>query len=166
MIDAQEITLIEENLVRAVAGSVTDVSDGDWGDRNWVHIFVDFEIAQIGARSSSIAFTLAHRPQQSLEKVAFRLTPEAKQLFGTLAESMRQPGANRWSSTQLRIERDGSFAFDFSYDQPWRLGGNLIDKRFENYLELWLTTPPGGLFAQALQTESPAGLWRRLRSVF
>lgn len=143
MMHAQAIRQIQEDIVCAVAGNVADVMDGEWGDRAWVHLFVDFEIDQESARSSSIVFALARHPGQALEKVAFRLPAEAKQRFSDLAEAMCRPGEDRWSSTQLRIEADGSFAFEFSYGQPWRLGGNLIDKRFEDYLGRWLDTPAG-----------------------
>lgn len=162
--DAQAIEDIQTAIVRAVAGNVTDVMEGEWGDRQWVHLFVDFEIDQDGTRSSSISFALAHRPRQPLEKLSFRLTRDAKQGFNQLAEAMRKPGEDRWSKAQLRIGRDGRFAFEFSHDPPWRLGGKLIDKRFEDYLDRWLETEEGAPFRDGKKREpAPAlGWWRRL----
>ncbi|MFV0625429.1 hypothetical protein ACBY01_15650 [Sphingomonas sp. ac-8] len=166
--DAQHIQRIEQSIVRAVVGNVSDVMDGDWEDRHWAHLFVDIEIAQDGERDSSTTFALAHKPGQPLEKVSFRLPREAKRLFGELAEAMRRPGDDRWSSAQLRVERDGSYALEFSYDPPWRLSGNLIDKRFKDYLDRWLATPEGRQFAQEACTPRGGGwdkLVRLLRSV-
>lgn len=162
--DAQDIRRIQEDIARVVAGNVTDVMDGEWEDREWVHLFVDIEIDEDGERSSSISFALTRLPGQPLEKCAFRLASEAKQLFDELAEAMRRPGEDRWSSAQLRIERNGSFAFEFSHDPPWRLGGNLLDKRFEDYLERWHATPEGTRFTQ--EAKSPGvSFWGKLTSL-
>ncbi|MGE4323167.1 MAG: hypothetical protein AB7E60_09085 [Sphingobium sp.] len=162
--DARHIERIERDIVRAVAGNVTDVMDGEWEDRQWVHLFVDIEIDRDGGRSSSITFALAHKAGQPLEDVAFRLPREAKRLFGELAEAMRRPGEDRWSSAQLRVEGDGRYAFVFSYDLPWRLGGKLIDKRFEDYLDRWLDGPEGARFRQG--AASPRrGLWGKLAAL-
>ena len=153
--DAQLIQRIEEGIIRAVSGNVADVMDGEWEDRQWVHLFVDLEIDQNGERRSSITFALAHKPRQPLETISFRLPRDAKRLFGELAEAMRLPGEKRWSSVQLRVERDGRYAMEFSYDPPWRLSGNLLDKRFDDYLERWLATPDGVRFTQ--EPKAPRG---------
>lgn len=63
----------EAAIVRAVAANVTDVMDGEWGEREWLHLFVDFEIAAEGDRSSSITFALARLPGRPVEDVSFRL---------------------------------------------------------------------------------------------
>lgn len=162
---AQDIRRIQEDIVRAVAGNVAEVMEGEWEDRTWVHLFVHIEIDQDGGRSSSITFALAHKPGQPLEDISFRLPREAKKLFNELAEAMRQPGEDRWSSAELRIERDGSFAFDFSHAPHWRLAGNLIDKRFDDYLDRWLGTPEGVRFAQN-PGAAGRGFWSRVTTLF
>lgn len=135
---AQVIAALQGDIARAVAGNVSDVMDGEWGDREWVHVFVDFELADDGERSSSVTFALARHPGGPLEKIAFRLPQTAKRLFADLAAAMVQDSdGRRWSSARLKIERDGRFIFDFSHDPPYRLGGNLNDTRFNDYLTDW-----------------------------
>lgn len=162
---AQDIQRIQEDIVRAVAGNVAEVMEGEWEDRAWVHLFTHIEIDQDGGRSSSITFALAHRPGQPLEDISFRLPREAKRLFNQLAEAMRRPGEDRWSSAQLRIERDGTFTFEFSHAPHWRLAGNLIDKRFDDYLDRWLGTPQGVEFARSSAAQS-RGLLGKLATLF
>lgn len=147
----------EAAIVRAVAADVTDVMEGEWGDREWLHLFVDFEIAAEGDRSSSITFALARLPEQPVEDVSFRLPQEAKRLLGTLADGMGSTPNGRWTCAQLRVERDGRYALNYSYDPPYRLGGNLIDNRFRDYLDTWLASEDGAAFRPA-----PAPWWCRV----
>lgn len=140
--DAASIAGLQTEIVRAVVGDVPDVLDGEWGDRTWAHIFVDFELGRDGA-SSSISFSLAHTPGRDLEKVAFRLSPATKGLFGDLAAAMIGPDGSRWSSIQMKVESDGRFSFDVFHAPPLRLGGTLIDDRFRDYLYRWLQTEDG-----------------------
>lgn len=141
--DAPDRVKLEAAIVQAVAANVTDLMEGEWGDRQWAHLFVDFEIAPDGERSSSISFVLAHFPGKPLEKLSFRLPREAKRLLATLADDMGARPDGRWSSAQIRVSRDGRYAMDYAYAPPYRLGGNLLDKRFEDYLDTWLQTEEG-----------------------
>lgn len=134
---------IEAAIARAVAANVADVMDGEWGEREWLHLFVDFEIAEKGDRSSSITFALARLPERDVEEVAFRLPQDAKRLFGELADAMAASPNGRWTGAQLRIARDGRYTLDYQYDSHWRLAGNLIDKRFDGYLDHWLASEAG-----------------------
>lgn len=147
----------EAAVVRTVAAGVTDVMEGEWDDREWLHLFVDFEIAAEGDRSSSITFALARRSGQPVENVSFRLPQEAKRLLGTLADSMTASPNGRWTCAQLRVERDGRYSLTYSYDPPNRLAGNLLDSRFNDYLDTWLASEDGAAFRPA-----PAPLWRRI----
>ncbi len=147
MTDSNTTQPIEQDIVRAVIGNVHDVMEGEWDNREWVHLFTDVEIDPRGTQTSSVTFALARKPGGPLEDISFRLPREAKKRLNDLAEAMRQPGGDRWSSAQLRIEQDGRYAFSFSYDPPIRLGGDLLDKRFDDYLPRWLETPEGARFA-------------------
>jgi hypothetical protein len=140
---ATERAELEAAIVHAVTSAVTDVMDGDWGEREWLHLFVDIEVAADGDRSSSIAFAFARLPGQAVEKVAFRLPHEARRLFRRLADAMEMSSSGRWNSARLRLSRDGRYTLEFSYDPPWRLGGNLIDDRFDGALEQWLASDEG-----------------------
>ena len=146
----------EEAVVKAVVACATDLVDGEWGDRDWVHLFVDFEIDQSGERTSSISFALAHAPGSPIEKLSFRLSGEAKRQFAALANSMGASPNGRWASGQLRIAPDGTYALTYSYDEPHRLSGNLIDNRFRNYLAQWVVSE------DATATQPPKkSFWRR-----
>jgi hypothetical protein len=164
--DKQTQADIQASIVRAVAGNVSETMDDDWGDREWVHLFVDFELDQDSGRSSSISFALAHRPGAALEKIAFRLSPQTKQEFAHMADVMKKPGERSWSAVQVRIEADGRFTFEFSYAPPYRLGGTLNDQRFSDYLDAWRQGADGGRFATTVgknvATGRKRGWWRTL----
>lgn len=164
--DATVIAETQAAIVRAVAGNVTDVMDGEWGMREWCHLFVDFEAEPDGGRTSSITFAIARLPGQQPEKISFRLPPEAKRLFVELADAMQKDGTQRWSTAQLRVERDGRHDFQFAYDPPYRLGGNLLDKRFEDYLDTWLASPDGQGYREDRAADEPVAApvprWRSL----
>ena len=83
----QDIRRIQEDIVRALAGNVTEVLEGEWEDREWVHLLVHIEIDPDGGRSSSMTFALAHKPGQPLEDISFHFPREAKKLFNELAEA-------------------------------------------------------------------------------
>ncbi len=122
--------------VQAVAASLHDVNDGEWGDRDWLRLVVDFESLHGDApRTSSISFAIARAPGASLEKVAFRLSPSAKAGFAEIGRIMHAQKGQWWTTSTLVVERDGSYDFQFAYTPPYRLGGNLNDTRYRDYLE-------------------------------
>lgn len=143
-VDLGRVQALQAEIIRLIAGNVHDVMEGEWDDREWVRLFVDFEW-QEGQRSS-ITFALAHRPRQPLEKVSFRLPREAKMKLVELAEAMTPAGQTPWTTARLHIDRDGRFEMETFHVPPRRLGGELIDKRFEDYLERYIAkhgdTPP------------------------
>ena len=153
---AGQIAELEARIVRAVAACVQDLMDDAWHDREWVHLFVDMEVDG-GGRSSSISFSLCHRPGQPIEKASFRLSPEAKQLFAQLADAVEAATGRRWASTQLRLERSGRYSLTHSYDVPYRLGGQLNDTRFSDYLAQWLASDDGAPWRPA-----PRGWWQKV----
>ncbi|MEN3950011.1 hypothetical protein [Iodidimonas sp. SYSU 1G8] len=164
--DKQSQADIQASIVRAVAGDVSGTTDGGWGDREWVHLFVDFELDHDSGRSSSISFALARRPGASLEKIAFRLSPETKQAFADLADAVHTPGRQSWSAVQVRVEADGRYNFEFSYAPPYRLGGKLNDTRFSDYLDAWRQGVDGARSAapegKDVAARSKRGWWRTL----
>lgn len=124
--------------VRAVAASVQDVNDGEWGQRDWLRLVVDFEsLPGDGAtpRTSSISFAIARSPDGALEKVGFRLSPAAKAGFAEIGRIMHAQKGQWWSTSTLVVERDGRYDFQFAYTPPYRLSGNLNDTRYRDYLE-------------------------------
>ena len=142
--DAADQAACEAALVQAIAGNVHDVMDGEWADREWLHLFADLEIDAKGERTSAICFALARRNDAPVEKVAFRLPPEAKRILAALADDMTAPGSERWTAARIRIERDGRYAIDYRHDRPYRLGGTLNDTRYIDYLERWLEREGSG----------------------
>jgi hypothetical protein len=127
--------------VRAVAASVSDVNDGEWGDRDWLRLVVDFEsLAHTDEpRTSSISFAIARAPGGPLEKVSFRLSPAAKESFLQIGRIMHGQKGQYWTACLLIVERDGQYDFSFSYSPPYRLGGNLNDTRYRDYLDRYTT---------------------------
>lgn len=126
--------------VRAVAQSVVNVREGEWGDRNWQRIVVNYESLRHSAepQESVLAFAIAAKPSSAPEKVSFQLSPAAEAGFHRVSDVMASSKGQRWTVCDLVIERDGRYTFDFSYDPPYRLSGNLNDQRFADYLKQYL----------------------------
>ena len=138
MVDAAAVQQAQAAAVRAVAASVSDLREGQWGDRDWLRILVDIEIeTEPAKRISAQTSAFARQPGQPLEDLDFRLSREAKNALIALRESMRD-GRGAWSTCKLRIDRDGKFAFDFSYEPPRRLGGDLLYSPLEGALQRYL----------------------------
>lgn len=133
----------EAILVRTIAANVRDVMDGEWGDREWLHLFADFEIDATGERMSAICFALARHNDDPVEKIAFRFPFEARQMLAIMADDMAARDGERWTAARMRIEQDGGYAIDYVHDAPYRLGGTLNDTRYADYLERWLAGDAG-----------------------
>ena len=142
-IAATDRAALEAAIVKAIADGVTDLQEGEWEDHEWVHLFVDFEIAEDGERSSSISFSLARRPGQAVRSMPFRMPWEAKRQLAELADGMGAQPQGRWSTVQIRIAPTGTYVMDYRYDPPYRLGGNLLDNRFRDYEAAWLASDEG-----------------------
>ncbi|ATD66767.1 MULTISPECIES: hypothetical protein [Luteimonas] len=135
MIDAVAIQQAQQQVVREVAACVTDVMDGEWGNREWKRIGLHAEIdTEGGKRISSQTSAIAAAPGEPLEDVDFRLSRAAKDALVALREAMRDD-RGAWSSTLLTIEPSGTFSFDFSYEPPRRLAGDLLYSPLDGFLE-------------------------------
>lgn len=126
--------------VRAVAQSVVNVREGEWGDRDWKRIVVNYESLRHtkDPQESVLAFAIAAKPSRAPEKISFRLSDAAEAGFHRVSDVMAASKGQRWTVCDLVIDRDGSYTFDFSYDPPYRLSGQLNDQRFADYLQLYL----------------------------
>lgn len=126
--------------VRAVAASVTDVYDGDWGEREWLRLVVDYESATETdePQTSSLSFAIARLPGGPLEKVSFALSPDGEDGFERIRALMHGQKGEYWNTATLVVERDGSYDFQFDYGPPHRLGGNLNDTRYRDYLQRYV----------------------------
>lgn len=136
-----QIAELQADVVRAVVASVTDLRDGEWGDREWSQLVVDFEtlLDTDDPRTSSVSRVIAVGApgtvaSDGLEVLDFRLSRAAKDALAGLAGAMAA-GGDRWTSARLTVERDGTFAFDFAYGEPYRLSGHPNDTRFNDYLD-------------------------------
>ncbi|MFR0657043.1 hypothetical protein SB719_21090, partial [Pantoea sp. SIMBA_079] len=72
-------------------------------------------------RTSSISFAIARAPQAPLEKVAFRLSPDAKAGFAEINRIMQAQKRQTWTTSTLILERDGRYDFQFAYTPLYRL---------------------------------------------
>lgn len=126
--------------VRAVAQSVVNVREGEWGDRDWMRIVVNYESLRHTSepQESVLAFAIAAKASAAPEKVSFRLSEAAEAGFHRVSDVMAASKGQRWTVCDLVIERDGRYTFDFSYDPPYRLSGHLNDQRFADYLKQYL----------------------------
>lgn len=126
--------------VKAIVRSIANVYDGEWGDRSWERILVDHEslLHEPEPQTSTIAFTLACYPEAPLEKVAFDLSPEAEAGLQRIGEIMHSRDGKWWTTCRLTVERDGRYDFQFDYGPPYRLSGNLNDRRYQDYLDRYM----------------------------
>jgi len=123
-------------LVRSVVEDRADLRDGEWGERGWVRLVVDYEAKWNSEApvTSALSFAVAENPDGSLEKLSFRLSAATKLQFTRLAVQMKEQQGTFWTVCHLVIDRTGRHSFDFSYDPPYRLSGALNDTRFVDYI--------------------------------
>ena len=139
----RSIALLQDDIVRSLAGDLTDLHDGEWDDREWVQLAVNHEllIAE-GARSSSQAIVLARHPGKPLESLSFRLSAATKTKLVELQKTMDGAGRGVWTVADIVIDRDGAYEFNFGYDAPRRIGGDLLHAPLNGYLERYLAQKP------------------------
>ncbi len=138
-----DLTALQSVVVRSVAGDVTDLYDGEWEDRDWVYLAVNHEVLiEDGRRSSTQAIVLARKPGAELEDLSFRLSQQAKKAILDLREAMAMNGQQPWTIMDLTIERSGRFNFDFSYDPPPRINGDLLRTPLNGLLERYRREHP------------------------
>ncbi len=75
-----DLSAAYEETVQAIVASVSDVMDGEWGDRTWERIVVNYEtlLHTSEATTSTIAFSIARPANHPPERVDFRLSDEAE----------------------------------------------------------------------------------------
>jgi hypothetical protein len=134
--DAAEL---QDSAVQSIAADIVDLQDGEWEDREWVYIAVNHEIlVEEGRRTSTQASVLAREPSGELEDLDFRLSMASKSTLLALRDAMTKDGDSPWTILDLTIERIGRYDFQFSYEPPPRLNGNLLHSPLSNLLEQYL----------------------------
>lgn len=138
MPDVAQVLEAQQRVVREVAASVTDLQDGTWDAREWERIAIDVEIETSGGRRiSAQTSVIARRPGGPLEDLDFRLSVRAKDALVALREAMPDD-RGVWSTCRLRVDRYGGFEFNFSYEPPRRLGGDLLYSPLKGHLDRYL----------------------------
>lgn len=134
-----DLGTLKADVVRSVAGDITDLHDGEWEGREWVYIAVNHEVLiEDGRRSSSQASVLARKPADELEDLGFRLSRESKEKLLALRDAMATGGKEPWTVLDLTIERSGQFNFTFGYGPPPRINGDLLHSPLSGLLERYL----------------------------
>lgn len=130
------IASLQDEVVRSIAADRTDLHDGEWEGREWLHIAVNHEVlVEEGKRSSTQAIVLACKRGGPLEDLSFRLSRESKQKILDLRDAMSADGNAPFTIADIAIERDGHYDFAFSYDPPPRLNGDLLHTPLKGLLE-------------------------------
>lgn len=133
---APDLGAVQDEAVRGVVGDITDLQDGAWEGRDWVHIAVNHEVLiEDGRRSSTQAVVLAHRPGGEIEHLGFRLSMGTKAALLAVREAMVAGGLAPWTILDLTIERDGTYDFRFGYGPPPRIDGDLLHSPLKNLLQ-------------------------------
>ena len=132
----QDLNALQDDAVRSVVSDITDLYDGKWEDRDWVHIAVNHEVLiEEGRRSSTQALVLARKPGSALEALSFRLSMATKARLLALREAMSGGGKAPWTILDLTVERNGDYDFVFSHEPPPRLNGDLLHTPLSDLLE-------------------------------
>jgi hypothetical protein len=138
-----DLATLQEAVVRSVAGDVTNLHDGEWQDREWMYLAINHEVlVEDGRRSSTQAKVLAQRPGGELEDLGFRLSPQTKGAILELRDAMAAKGQKTWTIMDLTVERSGRFNFDFSYNPPPRINGDLLHSPLKDLLERYRRDHP------------------------
>lgn len=131
---------MQDVVIRAIVTDRIGLHDGEWEDREWVHIAVNHELlVEEGSRSSTQAIVLARKPGRTLESLSFRLGGETKQALVALRDEMRGVEKGPWTVVDITIERDGRYAFAFGYGPPPRINGDLLHMPLKGLLERYKT---------------------------
>jgi hypothetical protein len=134
-----DIAALQGAAVRSIAADVSDLQDGEWEDRDWVFLAVNHEmLVEDGQRSSTQAKVLAQRPGSGLEELGFRLSRESKAHLVALRDAMAKGKDATWTVVDLTIEPSGKYSFDFSYEPPPRLNGDLLHSPLTGLLARYL----------------------------
>lgn len=116
---APDLIGLQSSVVRSIAADVTNLQDGEWGDRDWVFLAVNHEVlVEEGRRSSTQASVIAHRPGGELEDLDFRLSMVSKGHLLALRAAMTELDNRTWTILDLNVERSGRYNFAFSYEPP------------------------------------------------
>ena len=127
---------LQDEVVFSVVADRTDLQDGEWEGREWVHIAVNSELlVDDGRRSSTQTAVLAHKPGGELEDLDFRLSMTTKAKILALRDAMCAGGNAAWTIVDITIERDGVYKFNFGYGPPPRLNGDLLHAPLKGILE-------------------------------
>lgn len=137
-----DLAQLQDAVVHSIVGDITDLHDGEWGAREWVHIAVNHEVLiEEGRRSSTQTAVLARIPGGELEDLSFRLGAGSKAKLLELRDAMSND-ERTWTIVDLTIERNGHYAFNFSYEPPPRLNGNLLHSPLSGILDRYRTQNP------------------------
>lgn len=111
-------------------------------DPRWEHIVVSFEVQPAGDALDFDNLAFAIFPTaEGYADADIRIDPDAQLRVRRLRETMARRG-EAWNSFELKIDRPGTYTFDFSYDPPARMTGRFDDQsyhRFSRYTQEWAT---------------------------
>lgn len=134
--EVRDVIASQARVAALLARDAKDISDGEWGERQWVQLAVNHELdPNEDLRSSTQAIVLAHRPNEELQALGFRLSAETKAALVELRSEMIAAGQERWTIANIVVDREGTYSFSFLYDQPPRINGDLLHRPLRDYLE-------------------------------
>ena len=91
----------------------------------WERVLVDVEIAEQpdGFDLDTVSIVISRNAERELEDGQFHLGQESKQAIVRLYKERQLAHGDVIGSFQLKIDRTGTYGFQFSYDPPSRLNG-------------------------------------------
>jgi hypothetical protein len=134
--EIHDVTAPQARVALLLARDVVDISDGEWGEREWIELAVNHELDPTeDLRSSTQAIVLARNPNEPLEALGFRLRADTKAALAQLRSQMDAAGQGRWTIADIVIDRGGAYTFSFKHGQPPRISGDLLHMPLKGYLD-------------------------------
>ncbi|MFN7089263.1 MAG: hypothetical protein ACK4P4_01755 [Allorhizobium sp.] len=134
--ELRDVIASQGRVAALLARDAEDISDGEWGEREWVQLAVNHELdPNDDLRSSTQAIVLAHQPNGPLEALGFRLSAETKAALVELRSEMNAAAQEKWTIANIVVDREGTYSFSFLFDQPPRINGDLLHRPLQDYLE-------------------------------
>lgn len=107
---------------------------------NWERLVADIEIDEDAEHYhfNTVALAVMRAPDGSLTDPSFSVSIPARNAVAELYRSRKASGQEPFGGFQLRVDRDGTYRFDFEYGPPKRMNGvwdDAKEKMLDNYLE-------------------------------
>lgn len=107
---------------------------------NWERLVADIEIDEDAEHYhfNTVALAVMKAADGTLTDPSFNVSIPVREAVAELYRSRKASGQEPFGGVQVRIDRDGTYRFDFEYGPPKRMNGvwdDAKEKMLDHYLE-------------------------------